>query len=123
VDMRYERQVVLEMQPGAGVPVASSPNGAAVMAADSKAAAAPAPGTSAGETKPATKAAAKPRVAVHPAAVKHASTVKGRPAAKAPAKKFDPKAKKSVVVAKHHPVVDKPSAGSTQYHPSQAVQP
>jgi cell division protein FtsQ len=122
VDMRYERQVVLEMQPGAGVPVASSPNGAAVMAADSKAAAAPAQDTSADETKPA-KPVAKLRLAVHPAAVKHASAVKGRPAAKAPAKKVDPKAKKSVVVAKHHPVVGKPAAGSTQYHPAQAVQP
>ncbi|MBB5339441.1 cell division protein FtsQ/DivIB [Tunturiibacter gelidoferens] len=126
VDMRYERQVVLEMQPGAGVPVASSPNGAAVMAADSKAAAATPQDAGTAEakqvTKPVAKVAAKPRLAVHPAPVKHAG-VGERPGAKAPAKKVDPKAKKHVVVAKHRPVVGKPSAGSTQYHPPQAVQP
>jgi cell division protein FtsQ len=127
VDMRYERQVVLEMQPGAGVPVASSPNGAAVMAADAKTPAATAQDTGADEAKqvekPGVQASAKPRPAVHRAPVKHAGVAGGRPAAKAPAKKVDPKAKKHVVVAKHHPVVGKPSAGSTQYHPSQAVQP
>ncbi|WP_433969204.1 FtsQ-type POTRA domain-containing protein [Tunturiibacter gelidiferens] len=127
VDMRYERQVVLEMQPGAGVPVTSAPNGAAVMAADAKTPAATSQDASAEQTKPATKpvakVAAKPRLAVHPAPVKHAGVVKGRPAAKASAKKVEPKAKQHVVVAKPHPVTGKPSGGSTQYHPSQAVQP
>ncbi|WP_353069361.1 FtsQ-type POTRA domain-containing protein [Tunturibacter empetritectus] len=138
VDMRYERQVVLEMQPGAGVPVASSPNGAAVMAADTKTPAGAAQHTSIDEAKPAAKPVvktpAKAAPAAHVAGVKHAAVVKSKASAKATAngaakshlpvkaKKVDPKAK-HVVVAKPHSVVAKPSAGSTQYHPAQAVQP
>ena len=130
VDMRYERQVVLEMQPGAGVPVdSSSKDGAAVMAANSKVTAATSQDAGVDVAKPVAKPAVK-------ASAAHAAAVKGKPATKAPAhvsakseaassvktKKADPKAK-HVVVAKPHPVVGKPSAGSTQYHPSQAVQP
>jgi cell division protein FtsQ len=135
VDMRYERQVVLEMQPGAGVPVTSSSNGAAVMAADAKAPAATAQDAATEPAaKPVVKTPAKPVPAAHVAGVKHVA-VKGKPSARATvngaaksyspvkAKKVDPKAKKHVVVAKPHPVVAKPSAGSTQYHPAQAVQP
>jgi cell division protein FtsQ len=125
VDMRYERQVVLEMQPGSGAPVASSTSdGVAVVNADSKAAAAPDTATTDGN-KPLVKIASKPVArpkAVHAASVKHAAAVKGKPAGKAPAKK-DSKAKKHVVIAKPHPVVAKPSAGSTQYHTSQVVHP
>ena len=138
VDMRYERQVVLEMQPGAGVPVSASSNGAAVMAADAKT---PAGATrdmsideARPESKPVVKTSTKPAPAAHAAAVKHVA-VKGKPSARATvygaaksrspmkAKKVDPKANKHVVVAKPHSVVAKPSAGSTQYHPSQAVNP
>jgi cell division protein FtsQ len=138
VDMRYERQVVLEMQPGGGVPVSASSNGAAVMAADAKTPAAMAQDTGVKATEPVTKLVvkmpAKPGPAAHVAAGRHA-VVKGKPSARAAsngtakgrlpvkAKKVDPKAKKHVVVAKPHPVVAKPSAGSTQYHPAQAVQP
>jgi len=140
VDMRYERQVVLEMQPGAGVPVSASSNGAAVMAADAKTPAGAAPDTATEPAvKPVVKAPAKPAPAAHFAAVKRAA-VKGKTSAKATgsgaakshapigakkagAKKVDPKAKKHVVVAKPHPAAAKPSAGSTQYHPAQAVQP
>ena len=132
VDMRYERQVVLEMQPGAGVPVASSQNGAVVMAADAKTPVAADTGVKAVE--PTVKAPAKPGSAANVAGVKHVTAVKAKPSAKTPAhatakshapvksKKVDPKAKKHVVVAKPHPAVGKPSAGLTQYHPSQAVQ-
>jgi hypothetical protein len=77
--------------------------------------------------KPVAKSAAK--TGTHAAA-------KGKPVTKAPAhvsaksetassvkgKKADPKAK-HVVVVKHHPVVAKPSAGTTQYHPSQVAHP
>ncbi len=130
VDMRYERQVVLEMQAGSGVPVTSSTNGAAVMAADSKVTAQAAVDAGGDEAKPAVKPVAK--TPVKPGA-RHGATVKGRPATKTPArgstksaamkaKKAAPKAK-HVVVVKPHPVVGKPSASSTQYHPSQAVQP
>ena len=140
VDMRYERQVVLEMQPGAGVPVAAASNGAAVMAADAKAPATATQDVGADVTKPlekpVMKAPAKVGPVAHQAVVKH-PLAKGKAVAKAPAhvsaksekassmkmKKADAKAKKHVVVAKPHPVVGKPSAGLTQYHPSQAVQP
>jgi cell division protein FtsQ len=129
VDMRYERQVVLEMQPGAGVPVdSSSKDAAGVMVADTKAGA-----TSQDAGADAVKPVAKPAVKT---SATHATAVKGKPATKAPAhvsgksetassvkaKKVDPKAK-HVVVAKHHPVVAKPSAGTTQYHPSQVAHP
>jgi cell division protein FtsQ len=130
VDMRYERQVVLEMQPGAGVPVdSSSKDGAAVMAANSKAAAATPQDAGADAAKPVGKPTVK-------ASATHAAAVKGKPATKAPvhvnakseaaspvkAKKADPKAK-HVVVAKHHPIVAKPSAATTQYHPPQVAHP
>ncbi|MGF7180691.1 cell division protein FtsQ/DivIB [Tunturiibacter psychrotolerans] len=130
VDMRYERQVVLEMQPGAGVPVdSSSKDGAAVMAANSKVTAATSQDAGVDVAKPVAKPAVK-------ASAAHAAAVKGKPATKAPAhlsakneaassvktKKADPKAK-HVVVVKHHPIVAKPSAATTQYHPSQVAHP
>jgi cell division protein FtsQ len=129
VDMRYERQVVLEMQPGAGVSVdSSSKDAAGVMAANSKAAS-----TSQDAGADAAKAVAKPAAK---ASAAHAAAAKGKPATKAPAhvnakseaasavkaKKADPKAK-HVVVVKHHTVVAKPSAVTTQYHPSQVAHP
>jgi cell division protein FtsQ len=140
VDMRYERQVVLEMQPGASVPLESPSNGAAVMAANAKASSAAGQSSQGDEVKPlekpAKKVLAKPSLAARPSVTKHA-VVKGKSVAKAPRhvtaksetafsvkpKKSDSKAKKHVVNAKPHPMVGKPSAGSTQYHPSQAVQP
>jgi hypothetical protein len=95
------------------------------MAADSKAATSQDAGADA--AKPIAKPVAK--AGTHAAA-------KGKPVTKAPAhvsaksetassvkgKKADPKAK-HVVVVKHHPVVAKPSAGTTQYHPSQVAHP
>jgi cell division protein FtsQ len=130
VDMRYERQVVLEMQPGAGVPVdSSSKDAAGVMAANSKVAS-----TSQDAGGDAARAVAKPPMKA--SAAHAAAAVKGKPATRAPAhmsgksetassvkaKKTEPKAK-HVVVVKHHPVVAKPSAGTTQYHPSQVAHP
>jgi cell division protein FtsQ len=124
VDMRYERQVVLEMQPGVGVPVdSSSKDAAGVMAANSKVAS-----TSQDAGADAAKVVAKSAVK---ASAAHAAAVKGKPAhvsgksetaSSAKAKKVDPRAK-HVVVVKHHPVVAKPSAGTTQYHPSQVAHP
>jgi cell division protein FtsQ len=137
VDMRYERQVVLEMQPGAGVPVASSSNdAAAVMAADSKTSAVAAQDAS-DSVKPVAKPAVKAGTsATQATAGRHAAAVKGKPTTKAPAhvsaknetaysvkgKKADSKTK-HVVVAKHHAIVAKPTAGTTQYHPSQVAHP
>jgi cell division protein FtsQ len=135
VDMRYERQVVLEMQPGTGVPVdSSSKDAAGVMAADSKAGTASHDGA-ADAAKPVAKPAVKAS-ATQVAASRHEAVVKSKPVVKAPghasaksetaspvkAKKVDPKAK-HVVVVKHHPVVAKPSAAAAQYHPSQAAHP
>jgi cell division protein FtsQ len=124
VDMRYERQVVLEMQSGAGVPV-TSPGGGATASSfvDSKAVEAAAPDA----------ASAKPEAVVHPPVVKHAAVVKGKPAVtrtiaqnKAAAeakKKKDAKAKAAAAAAKHHPVTAHGPATTTQYHSTQAVHP
>jgi len=124
VDMRYERQVVLEMQPGSGVAVASS------------ASAVPAPAT-AGDANP---VSAKPpvaaddagKIAVKPSATHGAHGLTTKPAGHVTAQSeaaFDTPAKKSAPKAKTHatakkkPVATKPSASTTQYHSPQAVHP
>jgi len=73
VDMRYERQVVLEMQKGSAVPVAGAEAAVDQPTADTGAVAAPA-------VKPAAKAPAHPTPAAKPAPATK------KPAAKAPAK-------------------------------------
>lgn len=108
VDMRYERQVVLEMQPGttagpaAAAPGASSAAGASVAAPAQTAA------------KPTAKATVKPRAKAHTKAAK-----------KAPASKWNPgaKAKSHWAATKAHTRVVRHSAGSSRYHSSQAVHP
>jgi cell division protein FtsQ len=122
VDMRYERQVVLEMQPGSGVPMTSSINtGAASPSAETPAAtAAPA------AAKPSARAASR----VRPAAAKYASA-KAKTAAKRPAHvmwkksaaKNGAKAKPHAAAAKHHTVVVRPTHGTPLYHPPQVVHP
>ena len=140
VDMRYERQVVLQMPPAAGVPAASSSNALGV---DSHAASTPAPvgagdaatpvvrpGANAiGKTnaKPSINAAAKTPtvVAAHSVAKKPAAHVvaQNSVAFDVPAKKSAPKAKPHVVATKHPPAATKPPASTTQYHPPQVVHP
>jgi cell division protein FtsQ len=140
VDMRYERQVVLQMPPGAGVPVASSSNASA---ADSHAVASPVPVGSSDtavpvmksgvnaiakpSVKPSINAAAKtpPVVATHPVVKKPAAHVvaQNNVAFDVPAKKSAPKAKPHVAAAKHPPAATKPPASTTQYHPPQVVHP
>jgi cell division protein FtsQ len=129
VDMRYERQVVLQMPPGSGVQAAASSN-------------APAPADAAGttapdaadhvdntEAKPSAKPIAKPAAKTSAAVVKRGAPTK--PPAHVTArndvpfdapKKNAAKAKKPVA-AKHHPVVVKHSVSTTPYHPTQAVHP
>lgn len=133
VDMRYERQVVLEMQSGAGVPVASPGGGATASSfVDSKAAEPAAPDA----VTDGAKATAKAAPAVHPPVVKHAAVVKGKPAvahtaaqSKAAAaaaeakKKREAKAKAQAAAAKHHATSANGPATTTQYHPTQAVHP
>jgi len=130
VDMRYERQVVLEMQPGSGVPVTSSSNAAAV--GDSTSAS---PVAASDGAKPAVKADVPSNAK---RAVKADNVATHGAVTKAPAKlpvhvtaqsevAFDVPANKSKVkkpvAAKHHPVAAKPPANSTQSHPTQVVYP
>ena len=72
VDMRYERQVVLEMQPGAGVPATSSSNASGV---DSHAAATPAPVAASDAATPVVKTGVN---AIAKTSAKPASTLRQR---------------------------------------------
>jgi cell division protein FtsQ len=103
VDMRYERQVVLEMQPGtSGASAASVPT--APGAANNADASAPVAATSA--VKPPAKAHIKP--------AKKAPISKWKPAAKAKSHK---------VSAKAHPRVVHHANQSSHYHSSQVAHP
>jgi cell division protein FtsQ len=126
VDMRYERQVVLEMQPGSGVPVASasSASGSAPVVdantagtASSVAAENVDKGVVKANAKPSLKPAAKtPPPPVH-------VTAKSEVAFDVPAKKSAPKAKTHAAATKHKPVAVKAPAKATQSHPTQVVHP
>jgi cell division protein FtsQ len=107
VDMRYERQVVLEMQPGAaGASTAALPS-------------APSTVTSVGTPAPA-ETAAKPaaRTVVKPPAKAHT-------AKKAPRSKWKPagKARSHKLSAKAHPRATHHAGQSSHYHSSQVVHP
>src|SRR5271154_5231155 len=133
--MRYERQVVLEMQPGSGVPVASSPSAVPAGAVDvnSVSVKPPVAADNAGKSvvKPSVKAAVKPADKMPPVVATHSAVTK--PAAKppvhvkaqsevafdAPVKKSVPKATTHATAAKHKPVATKPPAGTTQSHTPQ----
>ena len=114
VDMRYERQVVLEMQPGSAVPVAGSGD------AGSTAAGA---GPASGETK--TTAKTSPAVHAASKAVNHPSVKSTSKAAmKAPAHATGgAKGKAQTATAKHPSLVVGHSSSTPQYHPSQVVHP
>ncbi|MDE1177691.1 MAG: FtsQ-type POTRA domain-containing protein [Edaphobacter sp.] len=130
VDMRYERQVVLEMQKGTAVPV----GGGEAAAADASSAAAIA-AAAASKAAAAPKAAAKESApAVHPAPVKKPA-VKAKAAAKksAPAKKTSPAAHHASAGTKHgesfwiHPKkgsapADQGTGTQQQFHPPQVIQ-
>ena len=133
VDMRYERQVVLEMQPGSGVPMTSSTNaGGANPSADAFDAAAGS--AAAAHASPRGKGTPSATVRVHPAEPDHsaktASVVKpGRAAAQsadgsaAAPRRVAAKAKPHAAPAKRHPAVAAPSQGTTLYHPPQVIPP
>jgi cell division protein FtsQ len=116
VDMRYERQVVLEMQPGSAVPVAPSAGAVAPEAsADAPAAA----------SKPSAKAVAKPIAKTHTVAGKAKPASKAAPHRVAPTNHSGAKARPNAPAAspaKHSAATVKPTA-SEQYHPSQVVHP
>jgi cell division protein FtsQ len=116
VDMRYDRQVVLEMQLGASTSATPRSATTSAPAADSNTAGTTPPPVAAHDaTKPAVKAsAASPARPV------------AKPVAKAPVarkKKSSVKARKPAAATKHHPKVVKPTTKTTPYHPSQAVHP
>lgn len=131
VDMRYERQVVLQMQPGSGVPMTSSTNAGGGSPSADAGEPAPASPRAAAHELPGTKAAAR----VRPAAAPKARTITKPPAVKKPAhataqsgsaypvapRKSAAKAKFNVTAAKHHPAVVRPSDGTTLYHPPQVI--
>jgi cell division protein FtsQ len=131
VDMRYERQVVLQMPPGSG---AAPSNAAAAPAADTN----PLPAATGDEAKGALKAStavAKPAAKVPVVAAKQAAANKAltKPpthaaarsevAFDAPKKSTKTKAKKPADGAKRHPIVVRHQANATPYHPTQAVHP
>ena len=118
VDMRYDRQAVLEMQPGSSVPVASAPAGAATGGA-APVAPAPAKAPVAAAAHPAaTKSKAKgPVHPVHHAVVHPSAAHKAQAARSDTATWVHPK----TAATKH---ADVPSDVShQQYHPPQVVQP
>ncbi len=119
VDMRYERQVVLEMQPGSSVPVAGSGDAGSATAA------------SGGAVATETKTTAKTSPAV-PVASKVASKAVNRPSAKSKSKAAmkapahatgGAKVKSQTATAKHPSVVVGHSSGTPLYHPPQVVHP
>ena len=136
VDMRYERQVVLEMQPGTTGPATATP-GAAAPAPAVKATPAPVVSAPAHAPVPETKkSAAKPAVkAPMKAAPKKPAPVTKRPAAHAaPAKSASSAApKQSVKVSNESFWVHPPRKGAAaaeqgpdtdvKYHPPQVVHP
>ena len=132
VDMRYERQVVLQMPPGSA---AAGSNAAAAPAVDANALpaatgdlATPALKASAAVAKPAAKApviAAK-QAAGNKALSKPPAThvvARSELAFDAPKKSTNTMAKKPAVGVKHHPIVVRHRANATPYHPTQAVHP
>ncbi|HZY60996.1 MAG TPA: FtsQ-type POTRA domain-containing protein [Edaphobacter sp.] len=118
VDMRYERQVVLEMQPGtAGAATASTTQGTGVSSGAGLNAAAMS-GTTTAPAKPVAKAPAK--APLH--TTSHSAT---HTPAKAHARKTPTSKAKVKVRAKVHKPVTRAhhSAGSSRYHSSQVVHP
>ena len=127
VDMRYERQVVLEMQPGAILPSAAQP--AASISGEK---AEPVSAAPAGQVpRPLVATTPKP----HAGAQKPAAGAKGSPVAPAhavpqndvafdvPANKSGAKAKPHAAPAKRHTGVVGSTPPAPLYHPPQVVHP
>jgi cell division protein FtsQ len=99
VDMRYDRQVVLEMQPGATAPASDDPNAAKPPATNkpvAKSAAKPKPGA-----KPGKKSSAKPTSSWHPTASSSHSVATANPVARNPAPTVKPGAPHPAQQASH----------------------
>jgi cell division protein FtsQ len=125
VDMRYERQVVLEMQPGSTTSVAGG----------DAANAAPAPSdVKAAKTVPparvVSKAAAMSGAKPHAATMQHGAAVKNKPGVKTVAhgtaasqKQGGAASKAHAAAGKHPPVVVGHSSSTSKYHPPQVTHP
>ncbi len=134
VDMRYERQVVLEMQPGSAVPV----SGTGGATDDSKTATAVGAGAQVANKSP-VGPPARPRSVPgrHPAVLKTKAAQKAPARGKAPgsvkarseaafsvsAKAGRTKAKTHAAAAKHNARVAEAGVGTPRYYPPRAVHP
>jgi cell division protein FtsQ len=126
VDMRYERQVVLEMQPGSVVPVAGSGDAGSATAASAEPAAAEMP--AAAKTPPArhvaSKAVNRPSAKPHAGVAKHAFVAMNKAGVKTPAHPTaGAKVKAQAAAAKHPTAVVGHSSSTPTYHPPQVVHP
>jgi len=119
VDMRYERQVVLQMPPGSG---AASSMAAGAPAVDTNALPA-ATGDAAGPPLKASAPVAKPAAGSKVSKPPTHGVARSEAAFDAPKKSINAKAKKPVVATKHHPIVVRHPAKAAPYHPTQAVHP
>jgi len=111
VDMRYERQVVLDMQQG--TPTANAGSSVAVLPTATSADGASTSAPAQTPAKPVAKAVVKPHAKAH-AAAKKASVSKWKHVAKT---------KPHHAAAKAHPRVVQHSTGASHYHSSQVVHP
>ncbi len=115
VDMRYERQVVLEMPPGSNAPAGPSANTAAGDSSAVDAAVSPSKARSGaipGSKEPLAKSSASAKPSAH-------TVARSAVAAK---KKSVSKAKPHIAATKSHAAVVK-APDTTQYHPPQVVHP
>jgi cell division protein FtsQ len=129
VDMRYERQVVLEMQSGSAVPVAgegdagpATASTAEPVGAETKAAAKTSPATHVAGAA-ARKAAKRPSTRSHGAVAKHSVAAKSRAAKTTVHAKLGATTKTQTPTAKHPPAVVGNSSSAPTYYPSQVVHP
>ena len=127
VDMRYERQVVLEMPPGSNAPVTPSATTAgetsAVSATDKKSSANSPAAVSPAKAKSAVIPGSKgPTPLVRPGASAKPSAHTVAQSAVPAKKKIVSKAKPHTAAAKNHPAAVK-APDTTQYHPPQVVHP
>ncbi len=128
VDMRYERQVVLEMQPGSGVPMTSSTN--AGVGESSSAGAGETAAASSGAAAHAEKSSGRIAPAAHSSNAAHvaksAGTEKRASHGKTWSEAASRAAHKSTVKAKSRTTVKqpvaRPSQTTTLYHPPQGMQ-
>jgi cell division protein FtsQ len=124
VDMRYEQQVVLQMPPGLGGQITPSANAASAAGGDANALKAASPVAEDSAETRVRKPSAKPNDRLPLKTSTKALMAKPAHSDVAfAAKKGAPKSKAHAAAPKHHPVVTKHLAGTTQHHPTQVAHP